>query len=102
MIEALIKRLLEEGNEDAQHNAFCTKELGQSKVTRDKLSSKIDALSAAIEDGKATIMTLTEDTTQLSKEIADLDQATEEATSLRNKEKATNTETINDAKAAQA
>lgn len=101
MIQSLIKRLLEEAHEDANHEAFCDKELGQSKVTRDKLSGNIDQITARIEEGKATISTLTEDSAQLSQEIANLDQATAEATGLRNKEKATNTETIKDAKAAQ-
>merc|ERR1719183_2530872 len=59
MIDSMITRLLNEANEDAQHEGFCDKEIGKSKVTRNKLSQDIDALQAAVEDGKATIMKLT-------------------------------------------
>merc|ERR1740123_2255968 len=75
LIDNLIKRLLEEANEDANHEGFCDEEMGKSKVTRNKLSSDIDGLTASIEDGKATILSLTEDTAQLTKDVAGLDQA---------------------------
>merc|ERR1719171_3455079 len=47
------------------------------------------------------IMKLTEDIAQLTKEIAEIDAAVEEATTLRDAEKAKNQATIKDAKAAQ-
>jgi len=102
MIDTLLKRLLEEANEDAKHEGFCDEEMGKSKVTRNKLSSDIDALTASIEDGQATISTLTADTAQLSKDIAALDEAMSKATALRKEEKATNAVTVKDAQAAQA
>merc|ERR1719293_471500 len=76
--------------------------MGKSKVTRNKLSSDIDGLMASIDDGKATVLALTEETAQLSKQIAELDQAMKEATELRAKEKATNAATVKDAQEAQA
>merc|ERR1719293_129778 len=76
--------------------------MGKNKVTRNKLSSDIDGLMASIDDGKATVLALTEDTAQLSKHIAELDHAMKEATELRAKEKATNALTVKDAQAAQA
>merc|ERR1719336_1214689 len=102
MIDNLITRLLNEANEDAKHEGFCDVEMGKSKVTRNKLSSDIDGLTASIDDGKATILALTEETALLSKQIAELDQAMKEATELRTKEKATNAVTVKDAQAAQA
>merc|ERR1719482_899568 len=97
----MITRLLNEANEDAQHEGFCDKEIGKSKVTRNKLSEDIDALEAAVEDGKATIMMLAEEIALLTKEVADLDASTKEATKIRSEEKATNKVTVEDAKAAQ-
>merc|ERR1719428_1620559 len=47
------------------------------------------------------ILKLTEDIATLTKEIAELDAAVEEATKLREEEKAKNTKTIEEAKAAQ-
>merc|ERR1719305_1798855 len=101
MIDDMITRLLNEANEDAQHEGFCDKEIGKSKVTRNKLSEDIDGLNAAVEDGKATIMMLAEEIATLTKEVADLDASVKEATKIRTEEKATNKVTVEDAKAAQ-
>jgi len=101
LIDALITRLLEEAKVDADHEGFCDTELGQSKVTRTKLSEDIDALSAAVEDGKATILKLTADIAELTKQVAALDRAMAEATSMRVAEKKKNGETVSDAKSAQ-
>merc|ERR1719201_892322 len=101
MIDDMITRLLNEANEDAQHEGFCDKEIGKSKVTRNKLSEDIDALDAAVEDSKATIMMLAEEIATLTKEVADLDASVKEATKIRAEEKATNKVTIEDAEAAQ-
>jgi len=101
MIDAMITRLLEEANQDAQHEGFCDTELGKNKVTRTKLSQDIDALTAATESGKATIAELQEETARLSAEVADLDKSMGEATELRKADKAKNEETIADSQAAQ-
>jgi len=102
MIDEMITRLLNEANEDAQHEGFCDKEIGKSKVTRNKLSEDIDGLDAACEDGKATIMMLTEEVATLTQEVADLDASVAEATKIRSAEKATNKVTVADSEAAQS
>jgi len=101
MIDSMITRLLEEANEDAKHEGFCDTELGKSKVTRNKLSSDIDALTASIEDGKATVASLTQENAQLASDLNELEKAMAEATALRLKEKAENAATVKDAQAAQ-
>merc|ERR1719487_1560205 len=101
MIDDMITRLLNEANEDAQHEGFCDKEIGKSKVTRNKLSEDIDSLNAAVEDGKATIMALAEEIKTLTKEVADLDASVKEATKIRTEEKANNKVTVEDSEAAQ-
>jgi len=101
MIDDMITRLLNEANEDAQHEGFCDKEIGKSKVTRNKLSEDIDGLAAAVEDGKATIMMLTEEIATLTQELADTEASVQEATKIRNAEKATNKVTVSDTQAAQ-
>lgn len=90
MIDAMITRLLEEANEDAQHEGFCDTEMGKSKVTRNKLNEDIDALTAACDEGKATILRLTDAVTTLSQEVAELENAMAEATAQRLAEKKTN------------
>jgi len=101
LIDDMITRLLEEANSDAKKEGWCDTEMGKSKVTRNKLSEEIDGLDAAIEDGRATIMKLTQEVADLSKEIEDLDAEMSEATELRTNEKAKNKHTIMDTKAAQ-
>jgi regulator of replication initiation timing len=75
--------------------------MGKSKITRTKLSEEIDALSAAVEDGKATIVSMTETIKTLSIEVAGLEKAMSEATALRSEETAKNAVTVEDAQAAQ-
>jgi hypothetical protein len=100
LIDSMLTRLLEEAHADADHEGFCDTEIGKSKVTRAKLSEDIDALTAAIEQGKSTIMSLTEEIATLTKEGADLDASRGEATKMRNKEKAQNKVTVEDSEAA--
>jgi len=100
MIDGMITRLLEEANEDASHEGFCDTEIGKSKITRNKLSEDIDALNAAVEEGKSNIMSLTEEVATLSQEVADLDASRVEATNMRRKEKAANKVVVEDSQAA--
>jgi len=101
MIDGMITRLLEEANADADHEGFCDTEVGKSKVTRAKLSEDIDALTAAVDEGKSTIMMLTEEIATLSKEVAELQASMLESTKMRNAEKAKNKATVGDASAAE-
>lgn len=101
LIDDMITRLLEEAEEDAKHEGFCDKEMGKSKITRNKLTEDIDGLEAAIEEGKATIQKLADDTATLTKEVEELVKSMAEATDLRTNEKATNKVTVKDAQAAQ-
>jgi len=102
MIKELIVRLMEEANEEAEHHSWCTKELATNKNTRTEKSEAIEALQAEIDQLDASVSKLTQDLAQLSKTISDLDAAIAEATELRQKENAKNTEAIEDAKEAQA
>merc|ERR1740130_752233 len=102
MIDSMITRLLNEANEDASHEGFCDKEIGKSKVTRNKLSEDIDGLQAAVEDGKATIMMLTEEVATLTQELAEMSASVAEATKIRSDEKAQNKVTVDDSEAAQS
>jgi len=100
MIDGMITRLLEEAHADADHEGFCDTEIGKSKITRAKLSEDIDALNAAIDEGKASIMMLTEEVATLTQEIADLDSSRTAATGMRTKEKKANAVTVSDSEAA--
>jgi len=101
MIDGMITRLLEEANADANHEGFCDAEIGKSKITRTKLQEDIDSLAAAVDEGKATILHLTNSIAALSKQVADIDSAVNEAAALRKSEKDTNAQTVEEAKLAQ-
>jgi len=97
----MITRLLNEANEDANHEGFCDKEMGKNKVTRNKLSEDIDSLDAACEDGKATIMSLAQEIATLTQEVADLDASRDQATTMRTEEKAANKAAVEESQLAQ-
>jgi cell division septum initiation protein DivIVA len=101
MIKDLIVRLMEEANEEAEHKGWCDTELSTNEQTRKEKTSAVETLHAEIDELEASIAKLTEDISDLTKAVAELDAAMQKATKLRQEEKATNTETISDAAAAQ-
>merc|ERR1740122_513145 len=79
----MITRLQNEAHSDADHEGYCDKELGMNKVTRDKLSERVDFLSAEADEGKATITRLTGEIAGLAMSIADLDASVAQASELK-------------------
>jgi len=102
MIKDLIVRLMEEANEEAEHKGWCDKELATNEHTRKEKTDSVETLRAEIDELTSSVAKLTEDVAELSKEVAELDEAVSKATSLREDEKAKNTQTIQDAMAAQS
>merc|ERR1719463_344697 len=101
MIKDLITKLLEEANEEAEHKGWCDTELSTNEQTRKEKTSAVETLHAEIDELGASIAKLTQEITDLTAEVAESDKAVAEATAIREKEKATNTETISDAQEAQ-
>eukprot|EP00747_Dinoflagellata_sp_TGD_P193748 gnl/TRDRNA2_/TRDRNA2_60304_c0_seq1.p1 gnl/TRDRNA2_/TRDRNA2_60304_c0~~gnl/TRDRNA2_/TRDRNA2_60304_c0_seq1.p1 ORF type:complete len:687 (-),score=230.43 gnl/TRDRNA2_/TRDRNA2_60304_c0_seq1:59-2119(-) len=102
LVQDMIDRLLSEAHADAEHEGFCGHEMAESKITRDKLATEVDSLNAAVEDGKANIVQLSQDSARLQAEVSELQASIKEATDLRTSEKAKNQAVIADATAAQA
>merc|ERR1719324_144083 len=96
MIKDLIVRLMEEANEEAEHKGWCDTELSTKEKT-----SAVETLHAEIDELTASIAKATQEITDLTAEIADIDKAVAEATEIREKEKAENTQTISDSQDAQ-
>jgi hypothetical protein len=101
MIKDLIVKLLEEANAEADQKGYCDQELAANKATRDSKTAEIDELTAEIEKLTADTAQLANDISDLNGEIKDLQSSMKKATILRTEEKATNTETISEAKAAE-
>jgi len=101
MIKDLVVRLMEEANEEAEHKGWCDTELTTNKQTRKEKSEAVQALTADIDQLKASIAMLGEDIGVLSKAVADLDNGMAKATKLRAQEKGENGATISDCSDAQ-
>jgi len=102
MIKSLLAKLKEEAAAEADHKAWCDKELKDNKLKRNKKTSQSEKLSAEIEDITATMASQAKKIATLSKEQQDLSKAMGEATGDRNAEKAENEATIADAQAGSA
>merc|ERR1719281_462943 len=87
MIEDMIAKLLQEAAEEATQKAFCDKEIGESKASKDEKQGKLDKVNSRLEKAESSIATLTEEITTLSKDVAESDAAVAKATKIRSEEK---------------
>jgi len=99
MIKDLVAKLKEEAAAEADHKKWCDEQLHDNKLKREKKTAKVNKLTATEESLTEDIAAMTKKIATLAKEQADLTKAMSEATTQRTKEKATNTDTMNDAKA---
>merc|ERR1719353_2336965 len=88
LIEDMIAKLLKEAQEEATQKAFCDEEMGKSKKSQDEKTMTLDKLKARIDGAESTIAELTESIKTLEAEVAEIDKAQAEATSIRTKENA--------------
>jgi len=102
MIKDLIVKLTEEANDEADHKGFCDAELATNKATRDQKSAEVAELTAKIDELTSKNAKLKQDIADLGDAVAEIDASVKEATEARSKEKASNTATLADAKAASA
>jgi uncharacterized protein YoxC len=101
MIKDLIVKLSEEATSETEHKGWCDTELTTNKQTRDKKTAEVNELESDIEDLTATIAALTQSIADLTAAVQELDAAMAKETEERTEAKATNTETVKEAKAAQ-
>jgi len=99
LIQELIERLLKEGEQEASKKGFCDTELGKAKTDRDFRYGQLNDLLAELESLEAKLDALAEEMTLLTNEIQTLEINLENATTLRNSQKAINLQTIEDANA---
>ena len=101
MIKELIVCWLEEANEEAVHKGLCVRRSSQHEQMCKEKTEAVERLHTEIDELQASIAKLTEEISELTEAITDLDAALAKATTIRQEEKATNTETIKDVQDAQ-
>merc|ERR1719502_2238147 len=101
MIEGLIVKLQEQGQEEATKKGWCDTELATNKETRTQKQDEVDGLEGDIDEHEADIERLKKEIQTLASEISGINDAVKEATELRQKEQHKNVMTIRDAKEAQ-
>jgi len=97
MISNMLLKLEQEANEEAEHKGWCDAEMGSNQQTRDSKTTKVEMLTAQIDELNAANQKLTTEIADQTQEISEIDAAVAEATQIRQAEKAKNTATIADA-----
>jgi chromosome segregation ATPase len=87
MIEEMVEKLLAEAAEEADQKAFCDQEMGTTNKEKENKQGKLDTVNARIEKATSRSETLSGEVSVLSKELAEIDAASAEATAIRNEEK---------------
>merc|ERR1719271_410383 len=86
LINDMIEKLLKEAQEEATHEAFCQEEMGKTKKSRENKEMKLEKFTSRVDEASSKIGELQEGIKTLEGEIAEIDKATAEATSIRTKE----------------
>merc|ERR1712100_61118 len=87
MIKSLLAKLKEEAAAEADHKAWCDKELKENKLKRNKKTAQSEKYMAQIEDLTAQIDSMAKKISTLAQEQEDLTSAMGEATKERLAEK---------------
>merc|ERR1719161_3035872 len=97
MIKDMISKLEEDAAAEGDQKAWCDSEMEKATSQRDENIGNIEGDLAAKTKAESNIAKLSEEVQELMQENADLQKALNEATELRNKEKAQNTKALADA-----
>lgn len=99
LVQDLIQRLVDEATAEATKKGFCDTEMAKSTKARDANMEEVQRLNSGIEGLEATKARLENEISDLTSEIAGLEDALDKATKLRASEKAENEDTVAKAKA---
>merc|ERR550532_2645704 len=88
LITDMVEKLEKEADDDASHNAYCEKELAETKEKQEDKNAEISKLSTAIDQMTARSAQLKNEVAELQKALAELQKAQREMTKLRQEEHA--------------
>merc|ERR1719359_1944444 len=97
LIQKLIERLLSEAAAEATHKGWCDTEIGKAEKDREFRHGDMETLNAEITTLEALKAKLEEERDTLTEEILQLENDLNEATEVRNEDKANNKKTLGDA-----
>merc|ERR1719388_254756 len=101
IIQKMIFHLMSEQKDEDDHEAWCAKELDQTKKMEDDKKDRKDAMQADIDQLNAEITSLSNSISECDQNVADIDAAMEQLTATRKENKDENMATIKDAQDAQ-
>lgn len=101
MLQDLVNKLQEQALADENKKQYCDTEIAASKQTRTQKTQLVDELTVDQDKLTASVEQMSVDIETTTQELRDLAVAINNATEIRNKEKAKNEQVIADAKAAQ-
>eukprot|EP00929_Paragymnodinium_shiwhaense_P040944 TRINITY_DN212_c2_g1_i1.p2 TRINITY_DN212_c2_g1~~TRINITY_DN212_c2_g1_i1.p2 ORF type:complete len:711 (+),score=307.05 TRINITY_DN212_c2_g1_i1:87-2219(+) len=96
LINDMIVRLQKEAGEEANHKAYCDKEMGDTKQKIDELKYDIEKVSSKIDKARSEATTLKEEVATLASEIAAITKSQAEADKYRREEHSSYVETKKD------
>merc|ERR1719484_168826 len=101
MIQKMIFHLMSEQKDEDDHEAWCAKELDQTKKMEDDKTDRKAAMQADIDQLNAEVTSLSDSISECDQNVADIDAAIEQLTATRAENKEENMATIKDAQDAQ-
>merc|ERR1719456_1294105 len=84
MLTGMIEKLEKEQAEEAEHKAWCDKEMGKTTKQKSVKEARVNELQIRLEKAQADVTKLTEEMQALVEELQQLDVSVQESTKLRN------------------
>merc|ERR1719247_273793 len=88
MIQEMIEKLVEEAGKEAEHKAYCDKEMGETKVKKEDKTDEVTDLQVKIDKATSKIAKLKQEINTLMEELAKIAEEQQTADKIREEEKA--------------
>jgi chromosome segregation ATPase len=87
MIQEMIEKLVAEAEKEAEHKAYCDKEMGETKVKKEDKTEEVEDLQVKIDKATSKIAKLKQDINTLMQELAKIAEEQQTADKIRAEEK---------------